>query len=183
MKTIFNRIIVFLYFIFLIFLPTCNFKKNNINKINFRYKSSNSLNLKIYGVECKYCARTAINLLESTENILKAEFIQTSPEPNFEGFMNIYLKNNKNNLDIQKIKQLFYEEGFYIKEITGDFYGMIVKLNSEDYFKIGKDEKNLFKIEAPLDKKNFLLIYNKLFFMRGKLIYNKNLDRFKFVLH
>jgi hypothetical protein len=121
---------------FVLFLFAC--KKT---KINYHPKRSvidsqsiklNDLQFKliIEGVECKFCAKKVINILEHINNVSKAEFI--CPNNSFDNcFAKVYLNNDKENINIDEIDRQLKAEDFLLRKIEGEFLAQITKNDSE----------------------------------------------------
>ncbi len=145
-------------------LSGCNYKrkkikykkhinKNNKSKFIYNYK------LNLTGIECSFCARLALELLERIPGVKRAEFVGTDIT-GINGYINLIFessqKNNFNKLYINNIRQVLNSDSFDLAYIEGPLFG---------YFDYGPSVNNLRFNVLGLNNKvqeNFLILKSDL---------------------
>lgn len=96
--------------------------RSNLNLKIKRDRKIQKFKLELMGIECKFCARAAVELLERVPGVMLAEYVCENKrygENNFPGYVKLYYKPREKNLQLSdvQIKQLLNSDGFDLKSI------------------------------------------------------------------
>lgn len=169
----------FILFVLIFFVSACS-KRNRHNFIKTEAITVAKLfNAGISGIECKLCAKTAVDSLKKIPDIVSVEFICKDGKYE-EGSIN-FLYNLKNkNINIQAIEQSLKNESFTLKNISGEFVGVIKQSPSQEKRLFLSDFDISFKLADIIQSKKIPTNIEKSFM--GTLRFNMRSGEFWFYL-